>query len=67
MRLLFPALLAPNTPVTVANRTWSSLHALKLVSRSRVITMHSPERQRLKWSYFVGQSEGKVKVDSDWL
>ena len=21
----------------------------------------------LRWSYFVGQSEGKVKVDSDWL
>ena len=22
---------------------------------------------KLKWSYFVGQSEGKVKVDFDWL
>ena len=21
----------------------------------------------LKWSYFVGQSEGKAKVDSDWF
>ena len=22
---------------------------------------------QLKWSYFVGQSEGKAKVDSDWF
>ena len=21
----------------------------------------------LRWSYFVGQSEGKIKVDSEWL
>ena len=21
----------------------------------------------VKWSYFVGQSEGKAKVDSDWF
>ena len=21
----------------------------------------------MKWSYFVGQSEGKAKVDSDWF
>ena len=24
-------------------------------------------RNGLRWSYFVGQSEGKVKVDSEWL
>ena len=23
--------------------------------------------ENLKWSYFVGQSEGKAKVDSDWF
>ena len=23
--------------------------------------------EALGWSYFVGQSEGKVKVDSDWV
>ena len=25
------------------------------------------EVERLRWSYFVGQSEGKIKVDSEWL
>ena len=23
--------------------------------------------RQVRWSYFVGQSEGKVKVDSEWL
>ena len=35
--------------------------------------LRRPDRQPshpacvLKWSYFVGQSEGKAKVDSDWF
>ena len=27
----------------------------------------SSREEAIKWSYFVGQSEGKAKVDSDWF
>ena len=30
-------------------------------------TVARPSLICLRWSYCVGQSEGKVKVDSDWL
>ena len=39
-----------------------------LAARSLKLDAQRPESDRsLKWSYFVGQSEGKAKVDSDWF
>ena len=30
-------------------------------------TLQRRHPDNVKWSYFVGQSEGKAKVDSDWF
>ena len=38
-----------------------------MVLRGIRATVVSFDLDGIKWSYFVGQSEGKAKVDSDWF
>ena len=37
------------------------------VSTNRGASRSWEHDRDMKWSYFVGQSEGKAKVDSDWF
>lgn len=41
--------------------------ARRMLKRCPATEIRGRPAEKMGWSYFVGQSEGKVKVDSDWV